>query len=348
MRARALAGIAGAFLVGLVLATGIGAKGPPPPKGDPHGPPVPTTTSTVPTTTTTSTDATTAPTDETATSDSAAATYNSVVLGDGPVAFWNMKTPGSGTETDLTGHGHKGKYHGSPSNTRAMPDSEAAAVFDGSSQYMSVPDAGEFSITHTGRLTVEAWISPGELNQTSGDDYVYWINKGGPTSNEWKGRFYDKAGTDRPNRISGYAYNPGGGLGSGAYWQPVDNLFTAKQWLHVVIEYQTRTTPNECNYKDKDGNHNQPGTIDIWVDGVEWDAAAHRPTGCMSQYFVVPVNGSGALTVASDLSKYFRGAVGKVAIYNKLLTQTQISNHWTAMTGKPVTGSCTPSGCTLS
>ena len=29
-----------------------------------------------------------------------------------------------------------------------------------------------------------------------------------------------------------------------------------------------------------------PGSINIWVNGVKWDQAAHDPTGCMSQYKV--------------------------------------------------------------
>ena len=37
---------------------------------------------------------------------------------------------------------------------------------------------------------------------------------------------------------------------------------------------------------------------------------------------------------------WFKGAVGKVAVYNRLLTQTEISEHYTAMTGANPTGTC--------
>ena len=61
----------------------------------------------------------------------------------------------------------------------------------------------------------------------------------------------------------------------------------------------------------------------------------------MSQYNVVPTAANSPLnigTMAGDT--WFPGAIGKVAIYNKLLTQAQISAHYQSMTGKSPTGSC--------
>lgn len=37
---------------------------------------------------------------------------------------------------------------------------------------------------------------------------------------------------------------------------------------------------------------------------------------------------------------WFQGAIGKVAIYNYRLSQTQINNHYQTMTGAQPTGSC--------
>jgi hypothetical protein len=50
-----------------------------------------------------------------------------------------------------------------------------------------------------------------------------------------------------------------------------------------------------------------------------------------------------------DFQSWFQGAVGKVAIYDKLLTQQQITNHYQTMTGKQPTGNCNqPQGtCTF-
>jgi len=62
---------------------------------------------------------------------------------------------------------------------------------------------------------------------------------------------------------------------------------------------------------------------------------------------VIPQANNSALnigTVAKDF--WFEGAIGKVVIYNYLLTQTQITNHYQTMTGKQPTGNCSQTGGT--
>jgi hypothetical protein len=162
---------------------------------------------------------------------------------------------------------------------------------------------------------------------------------------------YNYATTDpdiRSNRLSAYAFNLGGGKGSGADWQPhvgstgSQDVFKAGQWLHVVAEYRTDTTVYAC---DKESTY--PGTIDIWVNGVKWNQSEHGQTGCMSQYSVTPTAASSPLNVATmELQTWFKGAIGKVAVYNKLLSQDQITSHYKAMTGKQPSGSCGDT-CTL-
>jgi hypothetical protein len=49
-----------------------------------------------------------------------------------------------------------------------------------------------------------------------------------------------------------------------------------------------------------------------------------------------------------DTQSWFEGAIGKVAIYNYLLSQTQITNHYQTMTGNQPIGSCGSQGtCTF-
>jgi hypothetical protein len=61
----------------------------------------------------------------------------------------------------------------------------------------------------------------------------------------------------------------------------------------------------------------------------------------MSQYNVVPVANDSAVNVGTMArDAWFQGAVGKVAIYDFLLSQAQITNHYQSMTGKQPTGSC--------
>jgi Concanavalin A-like lectin/glucanases superfamily len=265
--------------------------------------------------------------------------YNAVVLADAPVAFWDMKNVG-GTEPDLTGNGHSGTYKGGARLLTTLPNGESVADFNGSSQYMTAASSSVLSIPTTQALTWEGWIRPDVLQfpNDSGYGYVDWMGKcqSYSPSCEWESRMYSSVNSQsRCNRLSAYAFNLSAGKGSGADWQPNCNLLQAGQWLHVVGEYQTTTTtPSGCNTS-------YPGTIDIWVNGVKWSFASHVPTGCMSQYLVKPTASSSPLNIGTmAFETWFKGAIGKVAIYNKLLTQAQINAHFTAMTGAQPSGSC--------
>jgi hypothetical protein len=223
-----------------------------------------------------------------------------------------------------------------------MPNGDQAADFDGSSQYLSIPSSASLSIPTTGNLTWEGWIRPDVLQypKSTSDGYVDWMGKCesyGPTC-EWEARMYDTTNPQgRCNRLSAYVFNPIAGLGSGADWQPTCGLLQAGQWYHVVGAYTTQSQPADCPSAPA-----YPGSINIWVNGVLWDQSAHSPTGCMSQYQVVPkANGSAVNIGTMALDTWFKGAVGKVAVYGYLLSQAQVTKHYQTMTGKAPQGSCT-------
>jgi len=264
--------------------------------------------------------------------------YDAAVMGDSPVMYLGMGSASTGVESDKTGNGHNGSYKGGTPTTVSLPNGDKAADFNGSSQYLTVPSSAALSIPTTHQLTWEAWIRPDtfSFSNASGDGYIDWMGKCqdySPTC-EWEARIYgDVTPEGRPDRLSAYVFNPSAGLGSAADWQPAAKL-TAGKWIHVVAEYQTQTTPSLCS-------SSYPGTINIWVNGVKQNFEAHADTGCMSQYNIKPTAGSSPLNIGTmAMDTWFKGAVGKVAVYNHLLTQTQINAHYTAMTGAAVTGSC--------
>jgi hypothetical protein len=285
---------------------------------------------------------------------SSSSAYNQTVLGDHPVAFWNVNPTGS-TENDLTGNGNTGTYIGGSPTTSTMPNGDQAGVFNGSTEYLTVPTNRSFSVPTTRYLTWEIWIQPTVLqfpHSNPDDSYVDVMGKCAnysPTC-EWESRMYNTSTPEgRPNRMSAYIFNPGAGEGAAADWQPVPNLIQAGQWYHIVGEYTTDPNltppgcPNAASY---------PGAINVWVNGVLWNQPAHAPTGCMSQgsqsqINVIPQANNSPLnigTMATDT--WFEGAIAKVAIYNYLLTQTQITNHYQTMTGKQPTGNCSQTGGT--
>jgi hypothetical protein len=247
-----------------------------------------------------------------------ASSYDDLIRSHNPSMFLAMSSPATGHETDLTGRGHTGTYHPAgryPSRSR-MPNGDRVAVFDGAVQYLEVPDANDLSVTSRGELTIEAWIRPDTLQFPSdeGSGYVHFLGKGLPDQHEYVGRMYSKVNDEnRPNRISGYAFNLAGGLGSGSYFQaPVQ----AGGWILVDIVINTRNT--STTYPS--------GYVKIFKNGQLKDT-----TG-LDQFDVVPGNGTAPLRVGTrDLASYFQGAIGKVALYLRELTPQQIASHYTAM-----------------
>ncbi len=283
--------------------------------------------------------ATTPPPTSTPPTTTTSGSYDSTVMSDSPVMYLPMSSGSSLTEQDQTGHGHNGNYKGGAPTSASLPNADIAADFNGSNQYLSVPSSAALSISTTHSLTWEAWIRPDTLQFTnaSGDGYVDWMGKCqdyGPTC-EWEARMYSTVTAEtRPNRMSAYVFNPSAGLGSAADWQPASSIVQAGHWMHIVAEYTTLSTPTGCNSA-------YPGQINIWVNGVKQSMPDHMPTGCMSQYKIVPQANSSPLNIGTmAMDTWFKGAVGKVAVYDHLLSQSQINAHFQAMTGKSPTGTC--------
>jgi len=241
---------------------------------------------------------------------------------------WNGRTATAGT------------YRGSTAPLVSMPNGDQAADFNGSNGYMSIPSNAAFSIPTTHSLTWEAWIRPDTLQfPKNSNGYVDWMGKCqdyDPTC-EWEARLYNTTNSEnRCNRFSAYVFNSSAGLGSGAYWQPTCGLIQAGQWYHVVGEYTTLSQPSGCQNASQ-----YPGVVAIWLNGVPWNQSSHGQTGCFSQYDVVPTANSSPVNVGTmAMDAFFQGAIGKVAIYDKLLSQAQITAHYMLMTGKAPTGSC--------
>ncbi|MGC2698163.1 MAG: LamG-like jellyroll fold domain-containing protein [Candidatus Angelobacter sp.] len=292
-----------------------------------------------------------------AVSNTTAGAYDQTVLGDRPVAFWDL-TATAGTEADLTGNGNTGTYIGGEPSVSTMPNGDQVAVFNGSSEYLNIPSNsnGSFSIPTTKYLTWEVWIRPDVLQFPHSDGTGDYVDVMGKCANysptcEWESRMYNTNTPGEPppprsNRMSAYVFNPSAMTGSGADWQPVSGLIQAGQWLHIVGEYTTdpSKTPADCA-----NGATYPGSINIWVNGVLWNQSVHGQTGCMGQFSIIPKANNSPLnigTMATDA--WFEGAIGKVAIYNYLLTQSQITNHYQTMTGKQPSGSCGTQGtCTF-
>lgn len=250
--------------------------------------------------------------------------YDELVLGDDPIAYWRMSHPSHGVEEDRTGNGHTGTYHG-VNNTVQMPNGDGGATFNGSNGYFEIPNHDAFHISTTGQFTVEAWIRPHTLQFPNDEQggYVYFIGKGlesGANGNrEWGGRMYSEVNDeDRPNRISGYAWNLDGGKGAGAYFEePVE----VNEYIHYAITFDTA-----------DGEY---GKARAFRNGVHTDTQdlVYRP-GTDEEVVVVPQPGNAPVRVGTrDNNSFFQGVVAKIAVYNRALTESDLSGRYDAMVG---------------
>lgn len=190
-------------------------------------------------------------------------------------------------------------------------NANSACYFNGNEAYIEVPDDNAFSIITTGALTVSAWMSPEVLNFKKNEDgcYVHWMGKGEPKQHEWTFRMYNNyldtcsAADDRNrhNRISAYAFNLGGGLGSGSY---VQETVTSGEWIHIVARYDTKTN-----------------WIYIFKNGVAKDHDQLNE----SEYNVVQENGTAPFRMGTRSKwSFFQGRIDDVRIYNRALSDEEI------------------------
>ena len=234
--------------------------------------------------------------------------YAQAVLKDSPTAFLQGLS-------DVTGNTAHGSVVGGSTATR-LPNGDPALAFNGKGQYAQFPDNKAFEVDNTGVLTAEYWLRPDalEFSDTEGSGYVYTLGKGNGDAHEWYGRMYSKNNQEgRPNRISGYVFNPAGGLGSGSYFQ--DTVKTG-EWIHVALV---------INAKAKSSQYPM-GYVKIYKDGVL------RDTDSLKDYGITPKSGSAPLRVGTGyLNSFFQGAVGDIAFYDKELSAAQVKAHDQAM-----------------
>jgi len=250
-------------------------------------------------------------------------TYDSLVLSQKPVMFLSMDTPSSGSQRDATGHGHTGTYFPSASKPGLvrMPNGDAVAVFNGRTQYLEVPDSTALSVPKTGVLTISAWIRPDTLQfpAQEGTGYVNYLGKSEyahVNQCEYELRMYSKTNFEnpvRPNRLSAYAFNLPGGLGSGSY---VQDPMSVGGWIMVTEVINTRVkTPTAPT-----------GYVTIFKNGVL------RKTVALNQFNVTPAHGTAPFRVGSvELHSYFMGAIGKVAAFDYELSPAQVAAQYAAM-----------------
>jgi hypothetical protein len=190
-----------------------------------------------------------------------------------------------------------------------------AYAFDGTSNYIEIPDSDVFSLTTRGSLSISVWVRPDGtslddhrrliFSQREASGYVHWMGKGVAGQHEWAFRIYSGDNTDKPYRANGisyYLFSRAGGLGAGSFVQ--DNVVSG-EWIHFVGVSSTSTQ-----------------TITWYKNGIQRDEDSFAPT---SSYPVTPENGTEPVRIGTrDFRSYFAGAVDDIRIYDRVLSAQEV------------------------
>lgn len=220
----------------------------------------------------------------------------------------------NGNADDSVGTLH-GTVNGATLTTNRLGQTGSAYAFNGTSNYIQIPDHDVLSATTSGSLSISVWVRPdgtsldGSNNllfsAKEGGGYVHWMGKGTPSHHEWAMRIYSADNTDVPsrvNRMSGYLFSLAGGTGAGSYFQ---DTLTAGQWGHCVMIIDTAAQ-----------------TITWFKNGVQRDQDSFGPS---SSFPVTPGNGTAPLRIGTrDFSSYFAGAVDDLRIFNRVLNAAEV------------------------
>ena len=255
----------------------------------------------------------------------AAQAYRDLVLAKNPVGYWRLGEREGPTARDASPHSCDGTFHGGVhyrERGAIAHDDDTAISANGRDAYVEVPDNEHFSQPASGKgLTVEVWMRPGDLvfaGETA-EHYVHWLGKGERGELEWGMRFYSRD-SSRPNRISAYIWNAGGGLGAGAYFQ--DELQRG-DWIHVVACY------------DPGDRSNAGAGVSVYRNGALRGSPSSQKGALYSGYAIVPAHGSAPLRFGTrDRASYFSGRLDEVAIYPRVLTVAEIHDHYRVGSGR--------------
>jgi hypothetical protein len=247
--------------------------------------------------------------------------YPEKVLASNPVGYWRLGETQGTQARDLTRAGRHGTLHGNVllGQTGALlRDPDKAMGFDGRTGYVEIPANPAFSQPTSGKgLSIEVWMRPDriEFEGETSDPYVFWIGKGEPGQFEWALRFYSRKST-RPNRISAYIFNRSGGLGAGAFFQ---DTVKAGEWIHVVACF------------DPGNKQNAKAGVSIYKNGVLRGSPATQKGALYSSFDIMPESGTAPVRLGTrSKTSFFAGGLDEFAIYPRVLTATEVSDHYRA------------------
>ena len=232
--------------------------------------------------------------------------YQNVVLADSPILYYRFdEASGATSAVDLSGNGNTGTYQNSPTlgvpgSGALVDDLDTAAILNGTSQYVSTTT----QYTHPQTLSEEIWFKTGNGYSAGGKLVGFGSAQTGASSGYDCHIWMDNGGLIRYgvqsnggplfSIVSPTAYNDGN-------WHHAVGTFTANSWL-------------------------------LYLDSIL--VASNTALVALANYSGYWRFGYDNFTswVDAPSSSYFQGALDEGAIYNTVLTPTQVANHFRAGT----------------
>jgi len=224
--------------------------------------------------------------------------YRELVLADGPIAYWRLGESSGTAAADETGNGHTGTYSGSPGLAAAgllVNDPDTCVGFDGSNDYVSVPDSADFDVA---AVTLEVWFDT---------DYS-GSGRSGSTFMVYHGQV---------SGASPFPYN----------WGIQE---TSNGSVGITINFGAHSLSIAKAALDGTRNH-LVGTYDgttlrLYHQGVLVDSST--PAVALDQ-------GAGAINLGRWWNGpiYFDGRLDEIAVYGRALSAAEIQEHYNVGTG---------------
>jgi large repetitive protein len=224
-------------------------------------------------------------------------TQDSVVLGDGPVAYWRLGDQTGTTARDETRNANDGAYTngtliGQPG--AVVGDADESARFDGVDDAVTV--SGSSTLNNLNQISLEGWVylnsfgeaSLGRLISRSGGNQIFFVNGSGG---------YLQFEALRWQTAIGKWRSPGGSV-------------DLNRWHHVVVTYDYSSTAND------------PA---IYIDGQAVTVTeVQAPSGTLG----TGDTGTIYLGNTSDGARTFDGRIDDAAYYDYALTPEQVKHHY--------------------
>lgn len=214
-------------------------------------------------------------------------------LGDGLVAHY----PLNGNANDVTTNQNNGTITGASSIADRFGNSNAAYVFNGTSNYIKINNSASLDLKES--FSISTWISP---DNYSSPGVVVWNGDAAFAKDPYILYF-----TNRPGyNALGVRKDAGSGLTINETFAPSNVIFSGI-WSHVVVT---------CNAVTKQ--------MKIYINGELKNTGtfADMSIGYSTTNFYTMI---GAAESTAGIDNFFKGKVDEVRIYNREINQTEVT-----------------------